>query len=174
MSVLDRLTGRQIAAGRVLAGLSQAELASAANISVPTLGRMEASTGPASGYANNVGAVRRVLESAGVEFTNGEQPGVRIRAYKLKDADQRAFPIDLEFIGFGATDGKHNITIRVERSALEYLDDQRIGSGGDHMRAFDKHRSRILRIAAEKYEQGRIGLGDVVSVRHVDVAKGPA
>jgi transcriptional regulator with XRE-family HTH domain len=82
MSRDNRLTGRQIAAGRAIAGFSQAELASAANISVPTLGRMEASAGPASGYANNLEAVRRALEAAGVEFTNGEQPGVRLRRTK--------------------------------------------------------------------------------------------
>ena len=75
----DRLSGRQIAAARVLAGLGQAELAAAAKISVPTLRRMESSDGPASGYANNADAVRRALEAAGVEFTNGEQPGVRLK-----------------------------------------------------------------------------------------------
>jgi transcriptional regulator with XRE-family HTH domain len=78
MSIDHQLTGRQIAAGRALAGLSQAELASAANISVPTLGRMEASAGPASGYANNLEAVRRAIEAAGVEFTNGDEPGVKL------------------------------------------------------------------------------------------------
>jgi hypothetical protein len=46
---------------------------------VPTLRRMESSGGEASGYANNVEAVRRALEAAGVEFTNGGQPGVRLR-----------------------------------------------------------------------------------------------
>jgi hypothetical protein len=40
---------------------------------------MEASKGPAAGLANNVAAVRRTLEAAGVEFTNGDQPGLRLR-----------------------------------------------------------------------------------------------
>jgi hypothetical protein len=40
---------------------------------------MESSEGEASGYANNVEAVRRALEAAGVEFTNGGQPGVRLK-----------------------------------------------------------------------------------------------
>jgi transcriptional regulator with XRE-family HTH domain len=77
----DRLSGRQIAAARVLAGLGQAELAAAAKISVPTLRRMESSDGPVSGYANNAEAVRRALESAGVEFIaeDGGGPGVRLR-----------------------------------------------------------------------------------------------
>ena len=32
-----------------------------------------------SGYANNIAAVRSALEAAGVEFTNGNQPGVRMK-----------------------------------------------------------------------------------------------
>ena len=80
MSENDQLAGRQIAAARVLAGLSQETLATDANISVPTLRRMEASAGQARGYANNVAAVRRALEAAGVEFTNGDQPGVRMKS----------------------------------------------------------------------------------------------
>ncbi|WP_322994234.1 helix-turn-helix transcriptional regulator [Castellaniella sp.] len=74
-------TGRQIAAARALSGLSQAEVAGRANISVPTLKRMEASDGPATGMANNVAAVQRALESAGVEFIpeNGGGAGVRLR-----------------------------------------------------------------------------------------------
>jgi transcriptional regulator with XRE-family HTH domain len=74
-----QLSGRQIAAGRALAGVSQVELATDANISIATLRRMEASDGPASGYANNIAAVRRALEAVGVEFTNGDAPGVRLR-----------------------------------------------------------------------------------------------
>ncbi len=78
MSANDRLSGRQIAAGRTLVGMSQTDLASTARISVPTLRRMEASEGATSGYVNNVESVRRALEAAGVEFTNGGQPGVRL------------------------------------------------------------------------------------------------
>jgi transcriptional regulator with XRE-family HTH domain len=80
------ITGRQIAAARTLMGLTQAELADAANISVPTLKRMEASNGPASGLSNNVAAVRTALEAAGVEFIaeNGGGPGVRQRKTKRK------------------------------------------------------------------------------------------
>lgn len=75
-------TGRQIAAARTLAGISQADLAASAQISVPTLRRMEASEGQASGMANNVAAVMRALEKAGIEFLNHGQPGVRLRKAK--------------------------------------------------------------------------------------------
>ena len=75
------VSGRQIAAARALVGLSQAELARNSNISVPTLKRMEASEGTASGLTNNVAAVRAALEGAGIIFIdqNGNGPGVRLR-----------------------------------------------------------------------------------------------
>lgn len=79
MSETYQVTGRQIAAARALVDMSQEALASRANISVPTLRRMEASDGAAAGLPNNVGAVRAVLERAGIEFTNGGEPGVRLR-----------------------------------------------------------------------------------------------
>jgi bifunctional ADP-heptose synthase (sugar kinase/adenylyltransferase) len=61
--------------------MSQPELAAKANISVPTLKRMEATVGQAAGMLNNVAAVRAALEAAGVIFVeeNGEGPGVRLR-----------------------------------------------------------------------------------------------
>ena len=68
MSDFNHPTGKQIAAGRVLSGLSQAELAEKSSVSVPTLRRMEASDGAASGLLNNLKAVVGILEAAGVQF----------------------------------------------------------------------------------------------------------
>ena len=81
MSDINKITGRQIAAGRALARMEQSELAARANISVATLRRMEASEGPAAGLLNNVGAIRGALEAAGIIFVpeNGEGPGVRLK-----------------------------------------------------------------------------------------------
>jgi transcriptional regulator with XRE-family HTH domain len=81
MSENAQISGRQLAAARVLAGLSQTELATRAQVSVPTLRRMEASEGAAAGLRNNVSAVQRALETAGVIFVaeNGEGPGVRLK-----------------------------------------------------------------------------------------------
>jgi transcriptional regulator with XRE-family HTH domain len=83
MSFKDHIliTGRQIAAARVLLGMAQSDLAERANISVPTLKRMEASDGQAQALPNNVAAVRRALEEAGVLFLdpNGKGAGVRLR-----------------------------------------------------------------------------------------------
>ena len=74
-------TGNQLKAARALAGLDQAELAKRAKISVTTISNMEgvgAKTLRSS--FETVRAVQRALESAGVEFTNGDSPGVRLKA----------------------------------------------------------------------------------------------
>ncbi|TWB44073.1 hypothetical protein FBZ98_11719 [Rhizobium sp. ERR 922] len=77
------LSGRQISAARALIGMPQATLALAANISVPTLKRMEASEGPVTGMRNHVVAVRAVLETAGVTFLQAGSvasgPGISLR-----------------------------------------------------------------------------------------------
>ncbi|WP_375337149.1 MULTISPECIES: helix-turn-helix domain-containing protein [Rhizobium] len=78
------ITGRQLAAARTLVEMSQAEVAKAANVSVPTLKRMEGASGSVPGMTNNVAAVVRALEAAGVTFIDGDYsgsggPGVRLR-----------------------------------------------------------------------------------------------
>ncbi|MER9584967.1 helix-turn-helix transcriptional regulator [Mesorhizobium sp. M0276] len=67
---MDKPTGRQIAAARILAGFTQSELAERSKVSVPTIKRLEGSDGPAVGMVNNVDAVCRALESAGIEFSS--------------------------------------------------------------------------------------------------------
>jgi len=75
------ITGRQIAAARSLIGITQRELADASSISIPTLKRMEASEGEASGMKNNVAAVVQALLDQGIVFIpeNGGGYGVRLR-----------------------------------------------------------------------------------------------
>lgn len=75
------LSGRQLAAARTLLGKSQAEIAAAARISIPTLKRMEASEGGVAGMTNNVAAVVQALLELGILFipSNGNGPGVRLR-----------------------------------------------------------------------------------------------
>ena len=81
------ITGRQIAAARVLIGLSQRELASKAKISPSTSIRMESRFGEAVGLITNIAAVCAVLESAGIEFTNGDEPGIILRKTPRGDPD---------------------------------------------------------------------------------------
>lgn len=86
MSKSNHITGGQIAAALALLRMSQAELAVAANISVPTIGRMIGSNGPVPGIPNNVAAIKAALETAGVEFIpeNGGGAGVRLRKTKTE------------------------------------------------------------------------------------------
>jgi transcriptional regulator with XRE-family HTH domain len=86
---MARPTGRQIAAARALLGMSQADLASRAAISIATLKRMEGSGGAALGSANNVTAVQMALEAAGVEFTGGTRPGARMRTQAVMTPAER-------------------------------------------------------------------------------------
>jgi transcriptional regulator with XRE-family HTH domain len=75
---------RQVKAARALLGWSQEELAAAAEVSIPTVKRLEAADGPLGGRAETVSKIRTALELAGVEFINenGGGPGVRLRKKK--------------------------------------------------------------------------------------------
>lgn len=74
-------TGFQLAAARALVGMDQVTLAAACGLSANTIRNMEASKGdPIAGRAQNVQAVQKALEAAGIEFLNHGQPGVRLKA----------------------------------------------------------------------------------------------
>jgi transcriptional regulator with XRE-family HTH domain len=72
------ITSSQIRAARHLANLSQSAVAKATGLSLPTIRRAE-SEREVSVSDDAVAAIRAALEAAGIEFTNGEQPGVRLR-----------------------------------------------------------------------------------------------
>jgi transcriptional regulator with XRE-family HTH domain len=73
----------QLKAGRALTGLSQAEVAEAAGVSIPTLKRAEAG-GPIKVADETIAAIAKALEKAGVEFIdeNGGGAGVRLKKRK--------------------------------------------------------------------------------------------
>ncbi len=73
------LTSDQIRAARALLRWDQKKLAAAANISVETIKRLEKTPGKVSAYTGTMEAITKALEAAGVEFTNGDAPGVRLR-----------------------------------------------------------------------------------------------
>ena len=72
------LSGGQIRAARALLRWSAEELARQASLGLNTIKRAEAKDGKTSLTTANELAIRRALETAGVEFTNGDQPGVRL------------------------------------------------------------------------------------------------
>jgi hypothetical protein len=127
------ISGRQIAAGRALLGLDQVTLAARARISIATLRRMEASGETVSGHINNVDAVRRALEAAGVEFTNGDQPGVRLRktmSEKLLDERERAEAAETLAREWTAYCKEHNsMAFASANGDLILIQFQKVGSG---------------------------------------------
>jgi DNA-binding LacI/PurR family transcriptional regulator len=54
------------------------DLAKLASVSAMTVTRFE--NGRTGGYPETLEKIRRALEKAGVEFTNGNQPGLRMKA----------------------------------------------------------------------------------------------
>jgi transcriptional regulator with XRE-family HTH domain len=82
MSKGDQMTGRLIAAARILTGVSPADLAKAANMTPAALAQMEAGGSAIARPADTADAVRRALEDFGAQFMpegDGMGAGVRLR-----------------------------------------------------------------------------------------------
>jgi transcriptional regulator with XRE-family HTH domain len=71
------LNAAQCRMARAALNIGVRELAMAAKVSTNTVTRLESGE-PLK--PRTVEAVQRALEAAGVEFTNGRQPGVRLKA----------------------------------------------------------------------------------------------
>ncbi|HVZ68737.1 MAG TPA: helix-turn-helix domain-containing protein [Rhizomicrobium sp.] len=80
------ITANQLRAARALLGLDQRQLSLLAGLSVPTIQRMEASTGVIRGNVDSLTKLIAALDAAGVELLNdnsisyGGGRGVRLRA----------------------------------------------------------------------------------------------
>jgi len=71
------ITADQCRAARAIVNMDQNALAAAASVSRGVI--IDFETGKRTPGTNNLAAIRRALEAAGVEFTNGGQPGVRLK-----------------------------------------------------------------------------------------------
>src|SRR5271154_7327288 len=80
MMAAPEITSELIRAARALLRWEQRQLADASSVSLPTVKRLEAKRGALSAHASTVSALVRALEAAGVEFTNGDRPGVCLSA----------------------------------------------------------------------------------------------
>jgi|SRR5215469_1326674 len=80
------LSSELVRAARALLRWEQADLADASLVSLPTIKRLESKPGIMAAHLSTVAALQKAFEAAGVEFTNGDQPGVRLR----KGAEARA------------------------------------------------------------------------------------
>jgi transcriptional regulator with XRE-family HTH domain len=74
------ITPAQCRAARGLVDMDQAVLADGAMVSRSVVIDFEKERRVPT--RNNLAAIQRVLEEAGVEFTNGDAPGVRLRTKK--------------------------------------------------------------------------------------------
>ncbi len=79
------VTSELIRAARALLRWEQRSLAEASFVSLPTIKRLESKPGILVAHSSTVAALRRALEAAGIEFTNGNRPGVRLRQIPAKD-----------------------------------------------------------------------------------------
>jgi transcriptional regulator with XRE-family HTH domain len=75
------LSSELIRAARALLRWEQRDLEAASSVSLPTIKRLESKPGIMAAHPSTVLALRRALESAGIEFIdeNGGGPGVRLR-----------------------------------------------------------------------------------------------
>jgi transcriptional regulator with XRE-family HTH domain len=74
------MTPPQSRAARALLGWSQEQLAAAAHVSSNTVRNFE--SGKSIPMYNTLAGIQRALEDAGVEFTNGDEPGVKLKKAK--------------------------------------------------------------------------------------------
>jgi transcriptional regulator with XRE-family HTH domain len=72
------ITGEQVKAARKLLGWSHVRLAGKSGLSDTTVAKFE--RGESRPSVLSVTTLRRALEAAGVEFTNGGEPGVKLKA----------------------------------------------------------------------------------------------
>jgi predicted transcriptional regulator len=77
---------RQLKAARALLAWSQERLAVSADVSLPTIKRLESQDGPLGGRNVTGTKIRAALEAAGIEFIdeNGGGSGVRLRKRRQK------------------------------------------------------------------------------------------
>jgi DNA-binding XRE family transcriptional regulator len=71
------ITSAQCRAARALVDMDQAVLAKTAQVTRNVIINFE--KGRSTPNRNNLAAIRRALEDAGVEFINGGSPGVRLK-----------------------------------------------------------------------------------------------
>ena len=72
------ITSEQVKAARGLIRWDQKDLAEASGISLPAIKRLEQLPGPLAAQSRTVEAIIAAFGNTGVEFTNSDQPGVKL------------------------------------------------------------------------------------------------
>jgi transcriptional regulator with XRE-family HTH domain len=91
------ITAEQIKRSRGLLNLSQATLAAAAGYDTTTISDFEAERRALSPEASV--AIKRALEGAGIEFTDDNEPGLKIGAPRIISAADPTAPAPGEGLG---------------------------------------------------------------------------
>jgi len=80
------ISAAQMRAARALLAIDQKQLAGLAGVSLPTVQRMEASTGTLRGTIETLTKIVDAIEAAGVELINNDQPSQgRGRGVRFKE-----------------------------------------------------------------------------------------
>jgi predicted transcriptional regulator len=74
------ISSEQIRAARALLRWEQKDLAAKSGVSLPTIKRLETIPGELAAKRDTVAAIIAAFKTAGLEFTNGNQPGIRMKA----------------------------------------------------------------------------------------------
>jgi transcriptional regulator with XRE-family HTH domain len=78
------ISGAQVRGARALLGWTAKELARKANVGISTVQRIENAAGPPNVQVSNLASIQSTLEAAGIEFINGDAPGIRMRGKAMK------------------------------------------------------------------------------------------
>jgi transcriptional regulator with XRE-family HTH domain len=81
---IPKVSIKQIKAARELLGWSQETMAEASGVSIPTIKRLEADGDELGGRPETGEKIMAALARAGIVFTNGDEPGVKLRKAKGK------------------------------------------------------------------------------------------
>jgi ribosome-binding protein aMBF1 (putative translation factor) len=73
------ISGAQIRGARAFLGWTIKELSQKAKVGISTIQRIESAAGPPNTLVSNLAAIQSALEAGGIEFTNGDSPGIRLR-----------------------------------------------------------------------------------------------
>lgn len=85
------ITGPQMRAARALLGMDQTTLARQADLSLPTIRRMEASPGTVRGVVDSLVRVVAALEAAGIELIAEGAPSAGVgRGVRLREPSGRS------------------------------------------------------------------------------------
>ena len=118
------MTSEHVRAARMLLRWEQKNLAKRSGVSLPTIKRLEAKPGPLGAYASTLAAIRAAFEDEGIEFFNGEAPGVRLHRRPKRVQPSRRKLIELrDPVG----PDHHRLAVNREAMSFELRGDGRYG-----------------------------------------------